>query len=112
MNIDTKLSLEYDFYGALLTKRQSEVMQLYHEENLSLSEIAEEFGISRQGVHDALKNAQDALAGYEEKLGLVARFERTNEAVARIDEIIEKLHGKAPEGSLKEIREVLGSLTD
>ena len=71
MNSDTKLSLEYDFYGALLTKRQSEVMQLYHEENLSLSEIAEEFGISRQGVHDALKNAQEALTTYEEKLGLV-----------------------------------------
>ena len=43
-------SLLYDFYGQLLSKRQQEVMALYHEENYSLSEIAEEFGISRQAV--------------------------------------------------------------
>ena len=57
MKIDdiTRQSLLYDFYGALLTKRQREVMELYHEENLSLAEIADEFGISRQGVHDALQ---------------------------------------------------------
>lgn len=48
-------SLLYDFYGQLLSKRQQEVMALYHEENYSLSEIAEEFGISRQAVHDTLK---------------------------------------------------------
>ena len=60
MKIDeiTQASLLYDFYGQLLSKRQSEVMELYHEENLSLAEIAAEFGISRQGVHDALKNAE------------------------------------------------------
>ena len=68
MNYDavTKQSLLYDFYGQLLTKRQREVMELYNEENLSLGEIAEEFGISRQGVHDALHKAQKALAGANE----------------------------------------------
>ena len=119
-NNSLKLSLEYDFYGGLLTKRQSEVMQLYHEENLSLSEIAEEFGISRQGVHDALKNAQEALATYEEKLGLVARFEKTNRAVADIDGIIEELSGDAKKSGadrdtaakLKKIRKIIDSLND
>ena len=90
-NIDdiTRQSLLYDFYGELLTKRQREVMELYHGENLSLAEIAEEFGISRQGVHDALRSARKALDGYEEKLGLVQRFLRTEQAVGEIDEEIE-----------------------
>ena len=79
-----KQALLYDFYGELLTKRQRDVMTLYHEENLSLSEIAEEFSISRQGVHDALKNA-------ENKLGLVGKFMKSSEAVERIDEIMDHM---------------------
>ncbi len=86
-----EVSLLYDFYGQLLSNRQREVMQLYHEENLSLSEIAEEFGISRQGVHDTLKKAEKALLGYEEKLGLVERFEETNRLIASIDGKLEVL---------------------
>lgn len=91
MKIDdiTQASLLYDFYGQLLPKRQRQVTELYHEENLSLSEIAEEFGISRQGVHDALKNGEKALNEYEEKLGLVEKFQRSSDAVKRIDAIID-----------------------
>ena len=93
MNIDNiaRQSLLYDFYGALLTKRQKQVMELYHEENLSLAEIAQELEISRQGVHDALKKAEHALEGYEEKLGLVAKFGKTEDAIAEIDARIEAL---------------------
>ena len=93
MKIDevTKQSLLYDFYGELLTKRQRDVMTLYHEENLSLSEIAEEFSISRQGVHDALKNAEKSLISYENKLGLVGKFMKSSEAVERIDEIMDHM---------------------
>lgn len=85
----TKINLLYDFYGKLLTKRQKEVMMLYYEENLSLSEIAIEFGISRQGVHDSLKNGEKALYEYERKLGLVEKFAKTQNAVKKIDETIE-----------------------
>ena len=62
INDITRASLLYDFYGALLTEKQRSVMALYHEENLSLSEIADEYGISRQAVHDTLKKAEQALA--------------------------------------------------
>jgi uncharacterized protein len=86
-----RLSLLNDFYGSLLTSRQQEVMRLYHEENLSLSEIAEEFGISRQGVHDTLKNAEHALTDYEEKLGLVARLEESKLDMERADVLIDRL---------------------
>lgn len=93
MKIDDVIqtSLLYDFYGSLLTDRQREVMELYYGENLSLSEIAAEFSISRQGVHDALKNAGRALYEYEQKLGLVDKFQQSREAIGDIDERIEGL---------------------
>lgn len=86
-----KESLLYDFYGELLTARQKDVMKLYHEENLSLSEIADEFGISRQGVHDALKNAEKSLQEYEEKLGLIRRFIERKDAMASLHKDLESL---------------------
>lgn len=100
MRIDdiTQASLLYDFYGQLLPKRQREVIALYHEENLTLSEIAGEFQISRQGVHDALKNAEKALAEYESKLGLVAKFEKSREAIGEIDEIIDGVIARLQSG--------------
>lgn len=111
----TQVSLLYDFYGQLLTKRQREVMFLYHEENLSLSEIAEEFSISRQGVHDALKNAEKALYGYEKKLGLVKKFEESRSAIdsieAAIDEMIRE-SGANPKLSakLKNMKTIIDNL--
>ena len=84
-----KISLLYDFYGGLLTEKQRQVMELYHEENLSLAEIAEEFGISRQGVHDTLKKAEHLLTEYEDKLGLVAKLMKSRHAIAEIDRIID-----------------------
>ncbi|MEG0919613.1 MAG: YlxM family DNA-binding protein [Anaerovoracaceae bacterium] len=86
-----KSSLLYDFYGELLTKRQKDVIELYHDENLSLSEIAEEFGISRQGVHDSLKNAEKSLLSYEKKLGLVAKFEKNRNVIKLVDKELNKL---------------------
>lgn len=116
MNFDdiAHVSLLYDFYGQLLTKRQREVMELYHEENLSLSEIADEFSISRQGVHDTLKNAEKALYKYEEKLGLVRKFQKSEQAIQKIDEIIEELAAESNEekvtGKLHDIRAIIDNL--
>lgn len=113
----TEASLLYDFYGQLLTKRKQQVMELYHEENLSLAEIADEFGISRAAVHDSLKSAEKALTEYEEKLGLVSKFMKSNEAIAEIDQMIDGLSEKYSENQelvsgLEEIKSVINGLEE
>lgn len=84
------VSLLYDFYGALLSDSQKEVMGLYHEDNLSLSEIAANLGMSRQAVHYTLKKAENALNEYEEKLGLVETYDRNLRLAEKIERILEK----------------------
>ena len=64
-----------DIYGALLTKHQEEVLELYYQMDLSLSEISEQLGISRNGVYDAIKKATALLEKYEEKLLLLSKEE-------------------------------------
>ena len=71
---DLTIGLLLDFYGSLLSDRQREVISLYYEEDLSLAEIAESEGITRQGVRDAIKKAEIILTETEEKLGLARRF--------------------------------------
>ncbi|MBR5337240.1 MAG: putative DNA-binding protein [Lachnospiraceae bacterium] len=73
----------YDFYGELLTAHQKQIYELYLDD-LSLSEIAEETGTSRQAVHDLIKRCNKILGGYEDKLGLVAKFTAAKE---KADEI-------------------------
>lgn len=84
-------SLLYDFYGQLLTKRKQDVMEMYHEENYTLAEIADEFGISRAAVHDSLKSAEKSLLEYEEKLGLVAKFTTTDAAISKVDKMLAEM---------------------
>lgn len=74
----------YDFYGELLTEHQRDIYEEFVLDDLSLSEIAQEEGISRQGVHDLVKRCDRILEGYEEKLHLLERFLNTKEKVTRI----------------------------
>ena len=80
-----KRSLLYDFYGEMLTEHQKDIYEAYVLENLSLGEIAESEGISRQGAHDIIRRCNIALEGYESKLHLVEKFLQVKEMVARIE---------------------------
>lgn len=71
---DLRMSLLLGYYGAMLGERTREIAERYYDEDLSLSEIAELFGISRQGVRDHICRADAALTELEEKLGFAARF--------------------------------------
>lgn len=65
-----------DFYGVLLTQHQSEMIRLYYDCDISLFEIAEQFGISRQAVRESIKRAETQLKGYEQALGMVERHNK------------------------------------
>lgn len=79
-----KQSLLYDFYGELLTPHQRQIYEAAVFEDLSLSEIAEDNRISRQGVHDLLKRCNKALEDYESKLHLVEKFQQTRKQIEEI----------------------------
>lgn len=80
-----------DFYGELLTEKQRECFDLHFNEDLSLSEIAEQSGISRQGVWDNIRRAQTALEEIEEKTGLVRRFSQLQGALELLRRQLEEL---------------------
>lgn len=87
MKSDTyRMSMLYDFYGELLTEKQKELFDLYYNEDLSLSEIAEHAGITRQGVRDAIMRAEEVLRDTEDKLGLIRRYGSIEKQVAKIAE--------------------------
>ena len=79
--------LLYDFYGELLTEHQRHIYEDVVFNDMSLSEIAEEQGISRQGVPDLSKRCDKILTGYEEKLKLVQKFNQTKKMVEEIKEL-------------------------
>ena len=85
------LSLLLDFYGELLTEKQREYADLYYNENLSLSEIAENDGISRQAVRDSLIRAEAVLRSTEDKTGLVARHVRLREQISEAEELLARI---------------------
>ena len=78
------IALLYDFYGDLLTEKRRAVFEDYYDNDLSLSEIAANEGVSRQGIHDTLKKGEEQLRGLEAKLGLAARFRQISEKAEQI----------------------------
>lgn len=80
-------TLLYDFYGELLTERQKQIYEDVILNDLSLGEVAEQRGISRQGVHDLIKRCHKILDDYEEKLHLVEKFNSTKKKVDKIHQL-------------------------
>lgn len=89
INEIVKLSYLYDFYGPLLKERHREIFEAYVLNDLSLSEIAGEYGITRQGVYDIVKRCSGRLEGYEEKLRLFERFQLAKERLGRVEQLAE-----------------------
>lgn len=85
-----RLASLLDFYGEVLSQRKQEVLSLYYNEDLSLAEIAEEIGISRQGVRDLIKKAEEELIFLEDKLGLQKKLYEALEQSDRIFELMNR----------------------
>ena len=81
------MTMLFDFFGDLLTEKQRDYFDLYHNEDLSLSEIAEKAGISRQGVYDIISRAEKTLASFEHKTGVVRRWIDMRAELERAEEI-------------------------
>ncbi len=81
--------LLYDFYGELLTEHQRNVYEAAVYDDLSLTEIADEHGISKQGVHDLIKRCTKTMQGYEDRLHMIRRFEAIKENAEKLKEISE-----------------------
>ena len=106
------LSMLYDFYGALLKENNRRIFEAYIQEDYSISEIAEEMEISRQAVHDAVKRITKQLKGYEEKLGLLERFEQQRDEMKRLRECLQEMNISEEDPKGKEIFQILTEIIE
>ena len=97
-----RMAMLYDFYGDLLTDRQKEFYDLYYNEDLSLAEIAENYGISRQGVRDVIVRAEAAMTEIEDKTHLIRRFFRMQDELTAIDAAADRLLDAVRQGCLSD----------
>ena len=88
------ISLLLDCYGPLLTERQREIVDLYRNDDLSLGEISELTGITRQGVSECIRKAEGILIEYEEKLGLQKLYEARKQILSDVKDKIARLSGE------------------
>lgn len=111
MDKNIEISLLFDFYGQLLSQKQHRAVSLYYNDDLSLSEVAEDMGITRQGVRDLVKRSEAELYEYEQKLGLYKRFEGVTEYAKRIRRLAESISDAENDTVRKVSRDII-SLAD
>lgn len=102
----------YDFYGELLNDRQRKIYEDFIFNDLSLGEIAQEEGISRQGVHDMIKRCTKALESYEDRLHLVQKFLSTKERVAQIHALTGEFRTSQDASVLDQIEQISNAILE
>ena len=102
MEKNVKVALLFDFYRNMLTSRQAESIDLYYNEDLSLAEISEHMGITRQGGRDNIKRAENTLFDTEDRLGLASRFLKIKSDLLKIDDIIRDIEASPNVKSLSD----------
>ena len=85
-------TLRYDFYGELLTARQREIYEAVVFNDMSLSEAAEQYGVSRQGISDMIRRSDKAMAEYEDKLHSIRQYRTVVRNVGRLKEAVKAMH--------------------
>lgn len=102
-----ELSMLCDIYGSLLSDKQRDAVELYCNEDYSLSEIAEHTGISRQGVRDQIKHAEAQLITFEEKLGLMKKTSEASEKLGQLSDFDEVKNNNELADIIKDIQDIL-----
>ncbi len=87
-----RIGILIDFYGKLLSEKQYQIVDLYYLNDLSLSEIGEVLGTSRQSVFDTMKRAEEKLLSFENELGLVEKFFESQETIVEIRKIADEIY--------------------
>ena len=85
---DLEMGYLLDFYGEALTEKQREMLRQYYNDDLSLSEIGENFGITRQGARDAIKHGETTLKELEAKVGFAVRYRRVQEKLEELEQMV------------------------
>lgn len=106
MEKNLELSLLCDIYGSLLSQKQREALDLYYNEDLSLSEIALQVGISRQGVRDQIKHGEKLLLGFEENLGLLKKENILQSIILEAEELNKNLSSEELSGLCERLRHI------
>lgn len=96
-----ELSYLLDFYGDVLTEKQRDVMEQYYNDDLSLAEIAENFGITRQGVRDSIKRGESILLDLEDKVGFAARHQSMQKKMAELEALVRDIDYRNSAGFAK-----------
>ena len=91
----TRVNFLFDFYQSLLTDKQRRYMKLYYLDDLSLGEIAEEYGVSRQAVYDNVRRTEAMLEDYEKKLNLFSKFQKRMEIVESMENLLWNRDGQS-----------------
>lgn len=102
----------YDFYGELLNEHQRKIYENFVFDDLSLGEIADEEGISRQGVHDMVRRCTKTLEGYEQKLHLIEKFQSAKQKVEKIKALAGEFHESRDEAIMKEIEQISNQILE
>ncbi len=105
-----QIGLLLDFYGDILPEKRRSLMDLYYNDDLSLSEIADEAGVTRQAVREAIKKTENELFFYEEKLGLLRRFTEAQACAGRIRTLCDGSTAPLPDELRREIESLVGIL--
>ena len=107
------LTVLFDLYGELLTEAQSKMFDYYYNDDLSLSEIAENTGITRQGVRDSIRRTEPQLFEFEEKLGLLGRFRQMEEGLDDIARTARRIAARSEDTELQSLaREILARVDE
>lgn len=112
MEKNVEISLLLDFYGDVLSEKQRTAVEMYYNDDLSLSEIAQDLGISRQGVRDSLKRGEAYLYEMEEKLGLAAKFSDMLNGIAKIRRNADLISGMVHSDEVRKLVDEIVSIAE
>ena len=116
-----EISFLLDFYGDVLTEKQREVMEQYYNDDLSLAEMADNFGITRQGVRDSIKRGEGIILELEEKVGFAKRYRAVQQGISQLESLardiqFENANGYTPnkriDDSARRMLEIIGQISE